>query len=228
MTPLEQLEQRIERRPDGCWQWQMKLTTGGYGKWCHDGRVTPAHRRVYELLVGPIPDGLDLDHLCRNRGCVNPEHLEPVTNRENVLRGISPHARNARRTHCAQGHEFTAENIRRDARGHRQCRECARLRSQRHNAAQPKLDRSKCKNGHPRTDEHGYRGEESWVCRTCNRLRARRPGGYLDPERERGTHCPKGHEYTPENTYTYRRGEREYRYCRECNREAARKRSRAA
>mgnify|MGYP001608583411 CR=1 FL=1 len=71
---------------DGCWDWQASKTPGGYGSFRAADRTVCAHRFSYELLVGPIPEGLDLDHLCRNKGCVNPEHLEPVTRRENMLR----------------------------------------------------------------------------------------------------------------------------------------------
>lgn len=70
-----------------------------------------AHRRIYEMLRGPVPDDLTLDHLCRVRHCVNPAHLEPVSNRENVLRGVGPTAENARRTHCRRGHPFAGKNL---------------------------------------------------------------------------------------------------------------------
>jgi len=100
-------------------------TKSGY---VHMSRGRLAHRAVYEALVGPIPKGLSLDHLCRNRACVNPEHLEPVSLVENVMRGVSPHAVNARKTHCAHGHAFTAENTYM-VRGERVCRACGRERS---------------------------------------------------------------------------------------------------
>jgi hypothetical protein len=95
----------------------------GYGKWPrHDGGSRMAHRRVYELLVGPIPEGLQMDHLCRVKRCVNPDHLEPVTGSENVLRAVRIEDRNA----CLHGHPWTEENILVDYDGHRRCRVCRR------------------------------------------------------------------------------------------------------
>jgi hypothetical protein len=85
-----------------------------------------AHRYAYELLVGPIASGLVLDHLCRNPGCVNPKHLEPVTDRENTRRGISSAAENAKKTHCYRGHPFDERNTYVNLKGKRACRECAK------------------------------------------------------------------------------------------------------
>lgn len=104
---------------DGCWTWEGGLHKG-YGTALDEtGRSTKVHRIVYRWLVGPIPEGLTLDHLCRNRACVRPSHLEPVTVRENILRGVGPTAREARKTHCKWGHEFSAENTRWDKLGRR-------------------------------------------------------------------------------------------------------------
>jgi hypothetical protein len=94
------------------------------------GRVVKfGHRVSYEAFKGPIPDGLTIDHLCRNRACVNPEHLEPVTMRVNCLRGESPAAVHARKTHCPKGHEYSAENTYRHKGNHRMCKLCWKERS---------------------------------------------------------------------------------------------------
>jgi hypothetical protein len=111
----------------GCWTWDGFLRKG-YGCAADEaGRDSKVHRMVYRLLVGPIPKGLTLDHLCRNRACVRPSHLEPVTNQENALRGFGVGVLNARKTHCLRGHEFTPENTRL-RRGARECRQCGRSR----------------------------------------------------------------------------------------------------
>ncbi len=110
---------------DECWEWTAS-TNRGYGQFRSENRrfMVYAHRWAYEFCVGPIPKGLQLDHLCRNRLCVNPDHLEPVTGRVNVQRGIP---RNSKKTECIRGHEFNSENTL-FARGKRYCRPC-------HNAA---------------------------------------------------------------------------------------------
>lgn len=114
--------------PSGCWEWTV-ATVYGYGRFGIAGRAMSAHRVAYELLVGPIPEGLQLDHLCRNPACVNPGHLEPVTGRENVLRGDTFAARQAAITHCPAGHEYDEANTRVDAKRCRHCRACQRERA---------------------------------------------------------------------------------------------------
>ena len=116
-----------EHRPElgPCWLWQAQ-TRKGYGQFWDGDRMMPAHRYAYEFCVGPIPEGLTIDHLCRNRPCVLPNHLEPVTNRVNVLRGVGPTAMRARQTHCDWGHAFTGENTYLRPSGGRRCRSCQR------------------------------------------------------------------------------------------------------
>ena len=103
---------------DGCWHWTGALRRG-YGAIKVGDVMREAHRVGYELLRGPIPEGLQIDHLCRNPGCVNPDHMEPVTARENTLRGVSPSAKAAKKTHCKNGH-LLPDN----PSGERRCRIC--------------------------------------------------------------------------------------------------------
>jgi hypothetical protein len=115
------------KKTDTCWLWQAARNNQGYGYASIDSKLWRVHRFAYESLVGPIPSGLVLDHLCRVEHCVNPTHLEIVTTRENVLRGVGLTAGYARQTHCKHGHEFTVENIYL-YRGKRHCIACQRQR----------------------------------------------------------------------------------------------------
>ena len=108
----------------GCWEWLANRSQKGYGRFKVAGRYEQAHRVSYELARGPIPEGLVVDHLCRNRGCVNPDHMEPVTNAENIARGTW-----ATRTHCLRGHAYTPENTIRNTYGYRACQACRRVRA---------------------------------------------------------------------------------------------------
>lgn len=113
----------------GCWLWIASVSvTGsdGYGQFFYGGKLNRAHRVSYSVLVGEIPAGLEIDHLCRNTRCVNPAHLEPVTGWENTKRGTGPFARFAKQTHCEHGHPFSGSNLKIDSKGHRFCRECLR------------------------------------------------------------------------------------------------------
>lgn len=110
---------------DDCWLYAGSITTRDYGVVYYDKQRYRAHRFMYEAIVGEIPDGLVLDHLCRVTRCINPEHLEPVTTAENNLRGVGAMAINARKTHCPAGHEYSESNTRiRNFDGARICREC--------------------------------------------------------------------------------------------------------
>ena len=127
LNPIERFLSRFDPRNDGCWLWTGTPLKGGYGQITVDGHTYVAHRYSYELFIGPIPDGLELDHTCHNplscqsgdacphRSCVNPWHLEPVTKQVNSLRSGNPELTRGRtklRTHCKRGHEFSETNIR--------------------------------------------------------------------------------------------------------------------
>lgn len=126
---------KIQPSSDGCWEWRGCRNREGYGRVRWEGWSQQAHRVVYTLLVGVIPAGLHLDHLCRNTACVNPAHLEAVSARENIRRGVSPVAARAKQTHCKHGHEFTPENTYVKADGNRDCRACHRARTRARKAA---------------------------------------------------------------------------------------------
>ena len=116
----------------GCWEWHAYLDRDGYGTFWLDGTNRRAHRVAYEIYIGPIPDGLELDHLCRNRACVRPDHLEPVTSQVNNLRGEGPAAAFARATHCVKGHLLDGENLYERPGGGRRCIECGRAAARRY------------------------------------------------------------------------------------------------
>jgi hypothetical protein len=134
MTPQERFGAAIEKLPDvpGCWLWTKALSTSGYGVFAPvRTRTVYAHRYSYELHRGPIPRGLVLDHLCRVPSCVNPHHLEAVTDRVNILRGTGYSARNARRTRCPKGHPLDGVTRRQHGKqkSQRYCLRCNRERA---------------------------------------------------------------------------------------------------
>lgn len=122
----ERFWDRVTAAESGCWIWNGGQDGKGYGFFQYAGHHRRAHRVAYELLVGTIPDGLVLDHLCRVRNCVNPAHLEPVTSRENTLRGETLPALNLAKTHCVAGHEYATDTTYVNPEGHRICRICRR------------------------------------------------------------------------------------------------------
>lgn len=116
--------------PTGCWLWQGDKLPRGYGQFRFDNRHVLAHRFAYEMAKGAIPPGLVIDHLCRVTSCVNPDHLEAVTNAENLRRGVGPSLTSARRraqTHCKRGHLFDEANTYWKPNGARRCRACSRV-----------------------------------------------------------------------------------------------------
>ena len=140
-APFQSLEDqfwsKVSPEPNsGCWLWTGASDPLGYGRINVKARLQLAHRVSYILFRGPIPDGLQLDHLCRIPCCVNPDHLEPVTPRENIMRGVGPANTRKRllaRTHCKRGHPFAGENLIHDSNApqFRVCRECRRIRHRR-------------------------------------------------------------------------------------------------
>lgn len=126
ITMGDRILSHVEFR-DGCWIWTGKISTKGYGQ--YGKRSLLAHRASYETFVGPIPSGLTIDHLCATKACVNPAHLEPVTLRENCRRRDIYYGIGSAKTHCPQGHEYTAENTYVNKTNQRHCRKCANARA---------------------------------------------------------------------------------------------------
>lgn len=192
---------KIEVQSNGCWHWTEPINAGGYGVFSAGGMKRLAHRASYTLFMGPIPAGLELDHLCHtldvgcpggegdpHRRCVYPGHLEPVTELENALRGRGPSAVNAAKTHCKNDHEFTPENTYVDPQGGRECRTCRKAQ------------------------------REEW-------LRVHHPGVRHGTE----THCPQDHPYEGDNLIITSHGGRACRECKRAwNREYARQKRAAA
>ena len=126
MRAIERLMRHVEQVTEsGCWIWIGSIDRNGYASVWFNRHSRKAHRVMRELLLGPIPPGLTLDHLCRVRCCVNPYHTEAVTNQINILRGVGITAQNAMKTHCKRGHEFNEDTIIYKKLG-RSCRICQR------------------------------------------------------------------------------------------------------
>jgi hypothetical protein len=164
--------------PDACWRWVAALDRHGYGAFRFRGKTARAHRAAYEIVEGPIPDGLELDHLCRTPACVNPAHLEPVTHAENVRRGNGGAFHRAK-TECPQGHPYDDENTR-WYRGQRYCRACLaeshrRDSEARRRRAALKPPRTHCVHGHELTPENTFVDKKGVrLCRICIRAKSRR------------------------------------------------------
>lgn len=118
------------KKTDNCWVWDGYISKYGYGRVKVNYKFKHVHRAVYEMLVSPIQDGLVLDHLCRNRACCNPSHLEPVTVKENILRGIGLASINSKKTCCKYGHPYDADNTY-ILKNKRYCKICERAKTKR-------------------------------------------------------------------------------------------------
>ncbi|MFE3657246.1 HNH endonuclease signature motif containing protein [Streptomyces sp. NPDC059165] len=228
----------------GCWEWRGRLATNGYGQLSAGRTTRQVHRVTYEEHKGAIPEGLAVDHLCRNRICCNPDHLEAVTNRENWRRGMSPSAIAVKTDVCSSGnHSLRGDNLYVYPSGVRRCKACqkeasdklreekrlARIASGESRGRQ--ADRTHCPAGHP------YSGDNLHItktggrsCRACQREAARRHRERKRAELEASgkarvrasdrTECVHGHPYTEENTYFHPDGRR---FCRTCTRAVNRK-----
>ena len=162
MSIAERFWSRVEKTPS-CWLWHGP-TRRGYGRFgISAGNSRSAHRFAYEALRGPIPRALTIDHLCRVKNCVNPDHMEAVTARENILRGYGPPALNARKETCHRGHGLTDKSG-----GTRFCSQCQRVSAAAYKQRQ--LDAGKCREcGHPR----GAGGTRT-MCSSCRQRKHQR------------------------------------------------------
>lgn len=177
---LEQLPKRLADavvKQGDCWVVSRFLNGNGYARISIDGKRVYAHRLAYERLVGPIGQDEVVDHLCRERACINPAHMELVSNAVNILRGESPPALNARKARCPQGHEYRV-----GADGTRRCMVCrrlARIARGEQGVLPPPSDRTHCPHGHAYDETNTYlvrRPDGSIkqrMCRECSRQRTR-------------------------------------------------------
>lgn len=153
--------------PSECWEWTAAMTRAGYGAWWTGERNIMAHRASFLIAHGDIPAGMVLDHLCRNRKCVNPAHLEPVSHKENILRGEGATARNSKKSHCPQGHSYDGPVAYVDDDGRRRCGVCRVKPAVLHGKY-----RTHCIHGHEFDSENTIiRGNGNRACRECSRLR---------------------------------------------------------
>lgn len=164
-----------EHRPElgPCWQWTGGISSHGYGLLSVNGRSVHAHSWAYRRFIGPLPKGIEPDHLCRNRACVRfVGHLEAVTHRENTLRGEAPSARNARKTHCPRGHPYDDQNTYRHKRGGRVCKTCFNGRRRKPEGYRRPL-KTHCPSGHPYVEGNIYWGKGGTIrlCKACKTAR---------------------------------------------------------
>jgi len=200
-TPIERFMEKIAIsetlfwKGTPCWIWKGQLSPLGYGRFWANGRKGFAHRFSYQHHIRTIPKGLELDHLCRNPACSNPQHLEPVTHAVNIGRGATSQRNRERaavQTHCANGHILSADNVYLRLGKWRVCKICSRRRTREWAKAHINLDRNK-------------------------------PGENVARIQTAKTHCAKGHPYAGENlTVLIQKNGAKWRQCNECSRIKAR------
>lgn len=166
--PAARFIERIDVGPGDCLTWVGARTPTGYGNFFAEGYCMRAHRFAYKRFKGEIPPGTEIDHLCRNRACVNPSHLEAVPHRTNTLRGDTVTAANARKTHCSRGHEFTPPNTSPKPGGGRRCLTCVPLA-----IGPPNGLKTHCKRGHEFTPTNTLKIKFGRSCRSCHNARRR-------------------------------------------------------
>ena len=159
---------KVQPQSNGCWEWTAAKDGKGYGAFNIGGKMRLAHRVAYDTLIGPMPKGLESDHLCRNISCVYPAHIEPVTRSENLRRArllLVP------KTHCPHGHPYTDDNLYINPKGHRLCRTCNKQRHWRgFGPPIPDSRKTHCSRGHLYSTENTYiwRTRHMRRCRACN------------------------------------------------------------
>lgn len=139
-APIERFFDKVEITTS-CWLWHGTVSRSGYGSFSIRNRDGRSHRFTYELFIGPLPSGLEIDHLCKVRNCVNPEHLEAVSHRENLLRGSGIAAINSQKTACVHGHEYNDMSTYTNSLGERRCRICKRIQNNSEQAKQVRTRR---------------------------------------------------------------------------------------
>jgi hypothetical protein len=213
-----------------CWLWTSPGSAGGYGSFYFRSKQWLAHRASYTILVGEIPAGLTIDHLCSVRSCVRPQHLEAVTLLENLRRAnVWRRRAEAQKalTHCPHGHPYSGENLGVRKDGTRSCRASARRHAKQSrerrlakNPPQPKPVKTHCGNGHAYSVD-GYVGSNgSRCCHECDRIKLRRSRAQrkaLEPPKPERTECGNGHPWVGENIYVNPKSRQ--RACRACHNE---------